>query len=83
MSVRDLVTEGNTLNHCVAKMYTDRYARGETDILFIRKLAEPDKPYFTMEVKNGRIIQVQGYADKESTKPVEPFVEEFKRNVLV
>lgn len=55
----DLVNEGKTLSHCV-RSYAERVAKGETVILFVRKAEEPEKPYFTMEVCNGRVVQLRG-----------------------
>lgn len=81
-SVDDLINEGNTLDHCVAKNYTGRYADGDTDILFIRERESPDKPYFTMEVRGGKVIQVQGYQNKADKTPVKGIIEEFKKKKL-
>lgn len=56
----DLAIEGITLNHCV-KSYIDRVAKGETNILFVRKKENVDKPFFTVEVDNNHMIrQVHG-----------------------
>ena len=81
-SVDDLIHEGNTLDHCVARNYTGRYADGDTDILFIREKESPYKPYFTMEVRRGSIIQVQGYQNKEDKTPAKGIIEEFKNKKL-
>ncbi|MBC2721820.1 PcfJ domain-containing protein [Desulfosporosinus sp.] len=58
-STGELINEGSALHHCVGG-YAARYAKGETDILFIRKVSEPDKPYFTVEIKSKTIWQVRG-----------------------
>lgn len=58
-STRELIDEGKALNHCVGG-YAARYAKGEVDILFIRKVSEPDKPYFTVEIRNKKIWQARG-----------------------
>ena len=55
-SERELIDEGAALQHCVAG-YTTRILRGETSIFFIRKAAEPEKPFYTLEYRNGKIIQ--------------------------
>ena len=44
----ELIDEGNALNHCVGS-YVDSYANGRTDILFLRRAEEPDKPWRTIE----------------------------------
>ena len=40
--------------------------------MFLRKISEPDKPYFTVEVSNDyRIIQCHGYKNDKNGKPQE------------
>ena len=59
----DLAIEGMTLHHCV-KSYIDRVTDGKTNIMFIRKKNELDKPFFTVEVDNNKIIQqVHGFGN--------------------
>lgn len=55
----DLSMEGLALHHCV-KSFVDKVANGVTTILFIRKVEEPDTPFYTMEVYDGKIRQVHG-----------------------
>ncbi len=55
----DLKAEGAALHHCVGT-YVDRVAKGETNILFIRKAEDPDTPYFTLEYRDGKVIQCRG-----------------------
>lgn len=58
----ELIEEGNALNHCVGG-YIERYASGHTDICFLRKENDPDKPWRTVEIdpKTERIIQDRGF----------------------
>lgn len=77
----ELILEGEELHHCVGG-YANRYAKGETNILFIRYKDNPDKPYYTMEVKKGKVVQVRGKNNKNPTEEVEEFVEAYKRNIL-
>ena len=59
----DLAIEGMTLHHCV-KSYIDRVTDGKTNIMFIRKKNELDKPFFTVEVDNTKTIQqVHGFGN--------------------
>jgi hypothetical protein len=81
---RDLLEireEGFTLHHCVAN-YASRVANGETIILLVRKLHQPERPFYTLEVKNGRIIQCRGYGNKDMTEDVEDFVRRYEKAVL-
>jgi len=80
-STGELINEGKALTHCVGS-YADRYAKGETNILFIRKVSEPDKPYYTIEIKNGNIEQIHGKNNRSASEDVSDFIEVFKAQVL-
>lgn len=58
----DLVKEGHELSHCVAS-YVKQVSQGETMILFLRKKENPDKPFITIEWKEGRVVQVKGFGN--------------------
>ena len=60
----ELIEEGNALNHCVGN-YIESYASGRTDICFLRKADEPDRPWRTIEIDpdTGRVIQDRGYGN--------------------
>lgn len=73
--LQELVTEGESLHHCVAT-YRDKVAKGQTSILFIRKDSEPDKSYYTLEYHN-RIIQCRGKNNCDMTPEVKAFVQFF------
>lgn len=75
-SVEDIRQEGKELKHCVAS-YIDRHAKGETTILFARKIDDPSKPYFTLEFKDGKIVQVQ------STRNRVPVPEELREAISI
>jgi hypothetical protein len=81
MSTLELLDEGNALNHCVGK-YAERYAKGETNIFVIRRVAEPNKPYFTMEVKKDVIVQTRGLRNCEPNKDVLGFIKAFTEQKL-
>lgn len=73
--------EGKKLNHCVGS-YAKRHAKGETNILFIRKIGEVNKSYFTVEIINNKIIQVYGFSNEKANKEVEEFIEMYKKEKL-
>ncbi len=75
-SPNDLVKESEALSHCV-KGYIDRVAKEETTILFVRKKDEVSKPFVTIEVKGGRLIQTRGYENSNPNKEVRDFVKKF------
>ena len=57
--IEDVFNEGNQLNHCVgnSERYWDRIERRESYIMFLRKTADPDKPYYTLEVEPGGTVR--------------------------
>lgn len=76
---KDLQKEGTTLHHCVYSNYTDKYIQGKTDILFIRRVSEPDKPFYTMEFKNGNVIQCRTEYNGGTTDEIKAFIEKWKK----
>ena len=80
-----IIMEGAKMSHCVG-MYADRHANGTTTIIFIRKAADPDKPFFTLEIdeKTGKIRQCYGKGNKVSYKQnleVFQFLEHYQRHL--
>jgi hypothetical protein len=81
-STEEIRKEGQTLHHCVGT-YVDRVLEGKTIIMFIRKKEEIEKPFYTMEVCKGEVVQVRGGYNKDMTDAVKNFVESFKINRLM
>lgn len=81
-NAKELIDEGKHLHHCVGG-YVNRVATGETAIFFIRREAEPDIPFFTLEWKNGRIIQCRTTHNRsyESDDQVRAFVDAWVKKV--
>jgi hypothetical protein len=78
----DLAKEGFELHHCV-KGYIDRVINKETNIVFIRKKEELDKPFFTVEITNDDTIQqIHGMCNRNvDTEPdLIPFIDEWVEN---
>lgn len=76
----ELKKEGEILHHCVGS-YRDRVAKRETMIFFIRKEAEPEKPYYTLEWK-GKVVQCRGSHNCDMTPEVKAFVEIFQEKMV-
>lgn len=79
--VHEIRQEGNALHHCVAT-YIDRVVKGETTILFLRERSNPETPFYTMEVRDGRMIQCRAKYNRRMTEEVKAFVELFERKKL-
>lgn len=56
----EVIREGKALHHCVGG-YVDSYAAGATAICVLRRDVDPNAPWRTVEIKNGRVIQDRGY----------------------
>lgn len=81
-TIKEIVQEGKKLSHCVGG-YADRHAEGKLTILFLRKISEPNTPYYTMEVSLGlQIVQCRGYKNNLAGNPkpleIEIFEERFQ-----
>lgn len=78
----ELRAEGAQLNHCVLT-YAERYLKGETVILFIRRAETPDEPYYTMELdpKTEIIIQCRGKRNCGKTPEIEAFTEKWQKQL--
>lgn len=80
-SMNEIVEEGSLLHHCVGG-YAERHAHGKLHILFIRAADKPDVPYYTMELSvSGDIVQVRGLRNRDMTRKVKDFVEQYKKYI--
>ena len=75
-SGEEMYQEGKALSHCVGR-YADGYAKGACNIFVIRHKNDPDTPFYTMEIKGDKIIQVQGKKHILPTKEVSDFLKLF------
>ena len=82
-SADDILKEGEKLHHCVGS-YISKVAKRKCDILFIRKLDDINNSYFTMEVRENKIIQCKGLNnnDYKNDEDIKSFVDTFKEIIL-
>lgn len=80
-SSADIRAEGEALHHCVGG-YVKQVAQGKTNIFFVRKKAEPDKPYFTLEWNDNKVVQCRGKKNCAMTAQVKAFVKAFENKML-
>lgn len=67
----EIVTEGRVLHHCVGgDSYLKKHDSGQSIILFLRAVADPEIPYITVEIETGslHIRQWYGAYDKKPDK---------------
>lgn len=79
----DIMLEGQALHHCAGATdrYYDRIQSRETYIFFLRRSADPDTPYYTLEVEpGGTIRQHRTYLDEETgIEQIRGFLREWQR----
>lgn len=84
-SLEAIITEGQELHHCVGA-YVEAVAEGRTNILFIREIGKEDNPYYTMEIRDERIVQYRGAYNNRHANPVpksmKQFVKMFEQNMI-
>ena len=57
--IMDIITEGRALHHFAGSSdrYWDRIERRESFVLFLRKVSEPQKSYYTLEIEPGGTVR--------------------------
>ena len=79
----ELTAEGKALHHCVGGYIRDM-AEGKTAIFFLRKVSEPDKPFYTLELQKKRVIQcrTEHNASYDRKPDVKKFVDMWMEKVV-
>lgn len=79
---KELIQEGKKLSHCVGGSgYVDRHRKGELTILFIRRKDRPNEPFYTMEYRSGRIVQIRGKRNASAPEEIKKVAEEWKASI--
>lgn len=81
-STKDIKREGRILRHCVAT-YIDNIAEKKTYVMFVRRKEYPNRPFYTVEIKDNEIKQVRGFRNKNANEDIKVFIEKFKEAKLV
>lgn len=63
--LQELKEEGKNLKHCVGT-YADSVACGETVIVFVRQKEKVDNPLYTLEISDGKIVQLRGMRNRDA-----------------
>ena len=79
----ELTAEGKALHHCVGGYIRDM-AEEKTAIFFLRKVSEPDKPFYTLELQKKRVIQcrTEHNASYDRNPDVKNFVDMWMEKVV-
>ena len=75
----DIVEEGNELSHCVGSYVSDIIDE-KCKIVFMRDMAEKDKPLITVEIRGRNIRQARGTSNRATTRKEREFISEWARN---
>lgn len=83
----DIITEGQLQHHCVgaSDTYMLNMAQRKSYILFLRKTAEPEKPYYTIEATTTGVKQFYAAYDRQPDKKIvqkilSAWMEQVKKN---
>lgn len=78
VSIDEVYEEAQQQNNCVYTNYCEKYLKGETILLVVRKKAEPDKSYCTVEISlNDELIQCRAKNNASAPTEVKEFMNEF------
>lgn len=78
-SQEELNKESQGLGHCV-RTYTRYIKEGTSKIFFIRKMEEPDVPFYTLELnKRNELVQCRGKKNCNATKEIDAFIEQWRQ----
>jgi len=80
-SLTDIVAEGHKLRHCVGQ-YAEKVADGKTTILFLRQADKPKEPYFTVEIRGGKVVQCRGNKNCAAPPEVKTFLAAWEEKCL-
>lgn len=80
-NAEEIVAEGQKLHHCVGG-YVTRVVNKECVILFLRERKNPETPFYTIEVRGGKVQQIRGRKNCEPTAEIETYMEQWKKEKL-
>ena len=81
-TLKDIKDESVQQKNCVYSNYSEKYANGDTDIYFLRKLKDPNKSLVTVEVLNGKIRQKYQKQNTSVTKAQKEFLNLWEKDIL-
>lgn len=76
----DIIKEGQDQHNCVGG-YVDDVARKETVVLFLREKEKPNKSLYTVEYRNGQVIQCRSFANGPMTPEVKKLIKQFEKDM--
>lgn len=80
-SINAMIEESKQQNNCV-RTYAERYADGDCDIYFMRKIDKPNISLVTVEVRNNKVVQKRTKNNEKTNKKQDRFLEIWQKKVL-
>jgi hypothetical protein len=60
----EITKEGIAQHICIGN-YVNRHSHAETNLFFLRKKSEPDRPFYAIEMNNDKtIVQIHGFGNR-------------------
>ncbi len=81
-SLKDMKDEAKQQHNCVYINYSEKYANGNTDIYFLRRLKKPKESLVTVEVLDGKIRQKYQKRNTAINKDQSNFLKLWEKEVL-
>lgn len=84
--IEDIMLEGENLHHCVgsSERYWERIERRESYVLFLRRTADTEKPYYTLEIEpDGTVRQKRTMYDRQEAdiEAAKKFLQKWQKEV--
>ncbi|MEG0430283.1 MAG: PcfJ domain-containing protein [Anaerovoracaceae bacterium] len=80
-SYEEFFKEGFVNGNCVASYYK-RALENMCQVYKVRRLNDLETPFYTIEIRNGKMVQVEGKGRRKMTSEVEAFVSEWLEKVI-
>lgn len=80
-SIEAMIDESRQQNNCV-RTYVERYANGNCDIYFMRKIDNPKISLVTVEVRENKVVQKRTKNNSATDKKQDKFLKEWEDTVL-
>ncbi len=81
-TAEEIVAEGQALHHCVGG-YVSRVADKECVILFLRQRKQPNTPFYTIELREGRVAQIRGENNCNPNDKVKAYMKLWEQEKLL
>jgi len=81
-NLKDIKDEAKQQNNCVYTNYSEKYAKGDTDIYFMRNTKNPEKSLVTVEVLNNKIRQKYQKGNKIVTDKQDAFLKLWEKQII-